>query len=309
MSKTLSEDAVKRLILASAPERHDEFEGLWKKYSPQIEFTEDKHGFSLEAGAFGLILFNHKSMSQIWLLGFVAQKALHAYSPFLFLSQLTKLPIASDDFINGTNSKQLVNDVQQILNSALELNKLPSIEQFHWPNIVPEPSKGKPSDIDGSMVFDLLCMGGAYCFLHEIKHVMFKEEVVEIDSHEEEMKCDAFARDFLLAKIDMYSNESGYNINLLKTKRAMSLALASLLLLVLTPNKQWFGTESHPSIIERIVALTDYLELPENDYFWVYFSCIILSIMEKYGIQFNFPHINSQKEFCMFLLKKINDRI
>jgi len=118
MSEELTEDAVKRLIVASAPERKKEFESLWSEFFPQIEFIEDREGFSLEAGAFSLILFNHKSMSQIWLLGFAAQYALHAYSPYLVLSQLLKLPITSDDFKEHQESKQLVDAARNLLVSA-----------------------------------------------------------------------------------------------------------------------------------------------------------------------------------------------
>ena len=86
MNEVTTEEAVKRLILGAAPEREDDFLSLWNQYAPQIEFIEDKEGFSLEAGAFGLVLFNHKSMAQIWLLGFAAQYAFHAYLPYMKLS-------------------------------------------------------------------------------------------------------------------------------------------------------------------------------------------------------------------------------
>ena len=197
----------------------------------------------------------------------------------------------------------------QTLFSTIELNKLSSVDEFKWPNGVPEPSKGKPKDVNGSMVFDLLCIGEAYCFLHEIKHVMFKSETSTIEPHDEEMQCDAFARQFLLGNIDDYSRESGYAIEAVKTKRAMSIGLTALLLLVLTPNEQWFGTDSHPSILDRIVALTDYLQLSEDSYFWSYLSSILLLIMEHYSIEFCYAAIFSQRQFCMFLLEKLNDRI
>jgi Peptidase U49 len=159
------------------------------------------------------------------------------------------------------------------------------------------------------MVFDLLCMGAAYCFLHEIKHVMFKSSISAIEPHDEEMQCDAFAREFLLGNIAAYSQESGYDIEAIKTKRAMSIGLTSLLLMVLTPNNQWFGTNSHPPIVDRITALIKYLELSEGNYFWSYLSCIILLVMERSTVAFTYPAISSQKEFCMFLMEKLNESI
>ncbi len=309
MTETLAEDAVKRLIIASAPERHMEFESLWNEFSPQIEFTEDRGGFSLEAGAFGLILFNHKSMSQIWLLGFAAQYALHAYSPYLFLSEFLQIPISSNDFQDNQESKQVIKQASNLLSQAIELNGLISVDEFSWPQNVPSPSMGKPKDVNGGMVFDLLCMGGGYCFLHEIKHIIFKNTNQAIEPHSEEMQCDAFAREFLLGNISAYSQETGHDIEAVKTKRAMSIGLTSLLLLVLTPNSQWFGSDSHPPIVDRITALTDYLELHESSYFWSYLSCILLLIMEHYNIEFSCSAISSQKKFSLFLMEKLNEGI
>lgn len=309
MNEISTEQAVKRLILAAAPEREEEFNALWDEFSPQIELIEDKEGFSLEAGAFELILFNHKSMAQIWLLGFAAQYAYHAYLPYLTLSQLSKLPITSDDFNGYIETKQVVDEARKLLEQTIELNKTHSIDEFSWPKNVPEPSNGKPNDVNGSMVFDLLCMGGAYCFLHEIKHVMFKQSEESIGSHDEEMQCDAFARQFLLEKIVVYSQKSGYPAELVKTKRAMSIGLTSLLILTLTPNNQWFASNSHPSVLDRISALTDSLKLTDNSYFWGYLSCIIILIMERNNIKFSYPAITSQQAFCKFLLGQLNERI
>ena len=58
MTEMHTAETIKRLILAAAPEREKEFGSVWDEFSPQIEFIEDREGFSLEAGAFGLILFN-----------------------------------------------------------------------------------------------------------------------------------------------------------------------------------------------------------------------------------------------------------
>ncbi len=309
MNEVTTEEAVKRLILGAAPERHEDLLSLWSQYSPQIEFIEDKEGFSLEAGAFGLVLFNHKSMAQIWLLGFAAQYAFHAYLPYLKLSQLLNLPITSKDFKGDSETKNIVGEATKLLKKTIELNNASSIEHFIWPQGIPEPYAGKPTDVNGSMVFDLLCIGGAYCFLHEIKHVMFKQSDESIDARDEEMQCDKFAREFLLEKIDTYSESTGYPAELVKAKRAMSIGISFLLLLVLTPNAQWFGTDSHPSIANRISALTEYLQLPEDSYFWEYLSCILILVAENNNISFERQPITSQKEFCEFMLAKINESI
>jgi hypothetical protein len=64
--------------------------------------------------------------------------------------------------------------------------------------------------------------------------------------------------------LDKYSKESGYPLEKLRTKRAMSIGLASFFLLVITPKQNWEGTRSHPSIKHRIEKFARSLLLPEN---------------------------------------------
>ncbi|WP_072688637.1 phage exclusion protein Lit family protein [Acinetobacter baumannii] len=305
MDNYYTKEVVKKLILAAAPEREEELKKLWELYSPQIELIDDKQGFCLEAGAFELVLFNHKSMAQLWILGFSAQFAFHAYSPYLIYLISSKLPIVSEVFQQDNLTVHVSNKAKILLHSTVKLNEIQSIEAFDWPIEVPEPSEGKPQDINGSMVFDLLCIGAAYCFLHEIKHVIFKKTGEEIDIHEEEFACDAFAREFLLEEIGIYSQQTDFNIENLTMKRAMSISLTSLLLLIITPHSKWGGSQSHPSIIERILSLIDYLDLPDDNYFWLYLSCIIILVLEHYNINFSLPVINSQKKLCKSLLNQL----
>ena len=307
MDKQITQDeAITNLIRGTAPERELEFLDLWKNYSPQIEQSDDKEGFTLETiASYGIINFNHKSLVKIWLLGFSMQKAFHAYSPFIILAIAKKWSLSSDEFTFDKTAKESISESQSILHKIDELISLSSIEQFEWPNGVPEPV-GKPSDCDGSMVFDLLCMSAAYNFLHEFKHIMFNESGVSISNHEEEMKCDEFARTFILEKIDEYSISSGYDLNNLKSKRAMSLAISSILLYFLTPRDNWSGTQSHPSIRSRVNGFIEYLDLPENDSFWLYFSCALLSILEFNSIIFTCNDVTSQKNFCIFLLDELS---
>jgi len=84
-SKVDPQSAVERLILASAPEKEPDLKRLWDLYAPQFSLIEDKPGFSLEAGPFGLVLFTNRTMLQIWLLGFAAWKAVYSYGGLLVL--------------------------------------------------------------------------------------------------------------------------------------------------------------------------------------------------------------------------------
>ena len=60
-----------------------ELKALWHQYSPQFVLTSDKSGFTMEAGAFSSVIFTHKTLLQIWLLGFASWRAFEAYGGIL----------------------------------------------------------------------------------------------------------------------------------------------------------------------------------------------------------------------------------
>lgn len=297
----IEEEAIWRIISAAAPEREPELQRLWKKAKPKINFMDDRWGFSLEAGAFGLVRFDHKTMCQIWLLGFMAQKALHIYSPFLYVAQILRLPFSPDILTDKTFQKQYM-EAEAVCLSIANLKESDSMQNFVWPQNIPNPNGGKPSDLDGSMCFDLLCMASAYCFLHEIKHVAFRASKTILKPHQEEFRCDKYAREFLLDKVSIYSKNSGDNEKMVITKRAMAIAMASILLLVITPITMWKGSETHPAISQRIMNLIRTTKIPESSYLWIYLSCLLLFVLTQNKISVPFISIKAQKSYCISLI-------
>ena len=296
-------DEVKTLFLASAPERSNELEEIWERFAPQIYVIEDHPGFHMSGGPFGLICFTNRTMLQLWILGFAAQRSFIEYSGLFVFSQLFVGKYDPSAIREITSADKYV----PLIKAVEELFYIENISDFSWPAGVPHPANGKPSDLYGSMVFDLLCMAAAYLFLHELQHVKCQpEESIDSGCYEVELSCDEFARKFLLEQIETYSNQSGYPLNWLITKRAMSIGLALFWLLVITPKKIWRGSRSHPPILSRIIALTEYLQIPENDHFWNYFACLVLSqLLYKSIITEEFT-FQTQKELCLKLLAYLN---
>lgn len=268
---------INSIILASSPEKQGELEGLWEKYSPQFNLRDDNSGFSLSV-IFGTVVFDHKSLCNMWLLGFAAQKAFSAYSPLIILSNLMNIKISHDSLPGDAEQTAQLADFKLIIDKILELKKLSNIDDFSWPEDVPKPYDGKPLDVNGAMAFDLICMSGAYCFLHEVQHLRFDSDGRGIDVYEEELQCDKFARDTLLSEVSKYSAESGYNENVVYAKRAMSIALASFLLFAITPKENWGKTETHSKIKDRINKLAKSVDIDGNSYFWIYFGSLTMSI-------------------------------
>jgi hypothetical protein len=304
-----AEDAVKTVIIASAPEREAELSGMWDEHHPQVNQVDDRQGFTLEAGSFGLVLFNHKTMCQIWLLGFAAQHSFNFYFPYLLLSQITGISFSPHDISSEEKALEINRKISDLFVSIHSLKDVERIEDFCWPIDVPRPDEGKPKDINGSMVFDLLCMASAYCFLHELKHVQFSNTNERTDPLQEEHECDKYAREFLLDKIEDYSKDTGYDLSLLRNKRGMAIALASVLLLTITPKDKWSGSSSHPSIVSRVQELVNSIRVSDNDLFWPYLSCLLLSEINDKGISVNSAIVKTQREYCFILLGAVDSHL
>ena len=287
---------VQELILACAPERQKELSLIWQEYGPVFAQARDKRGFSFDAGPYGLILFTLRSMQEMWVLGFAAQHAFYEYSAIVIWSVLF------GSFQPEILSLVSTTKYASLLNHLESLRTSPDFYAIAWPNDLPRPEQGKPTDMSGAMTFDLLCMAAAYSFLHEVQHVKFSSgRHAPTSPHEEELLCDEFARAMLLDKIEQYATISGYPLRILKTKRAMSIGLASFFLLVLTPIEAWGGSRSHPPVAQRIQALADSLLLPDTDDFWIYLASLVIAQLRYCEILIRPIKATSVKAFCTSL--------
>lgn len=276
-TKKEGEEAVKRLIMGSAPERISDFEALWKKHKPEVEFTDNKMDFNLTAGPYGLLLFDHRTMNKLWLVGFAAQRAFQNYGGGLHVLQLLGADCPTEEIQRFFEQTPFQTQYSRIITTVKRLAEIGPCEDFDWPEEVP-PAIGKPTDLNGMMAFDLLCIGAGFCFLHELNHIILASQPNHnLSAQEEEFACDRFARDFLLDEVVSFSDQNGVRCELVKTKRLMGMGLISLLFLTITPKRSWLGSSSHPSIFDRIDALTEGVDIPDDDYFWIYMCCILLA--------------------------------
>lgn len=292
-------------ISKSAPERERELSQLWDEYSPTIYYNRtDDSGFILEA-CFGAIKFNQRSLSSLWILGFAAQKAFQLYYPYIVYFQVFCYKLLPETFKRDPVCQKLSQECQILLSSIYDLIKIKNSDDFVWPKGVPEPKDGKPQEIDNQIAFDLNCIAAAFFFLHEIGHIQFKKNCETQNPLKEEILCDSYACDFLIKKIEDYSKTSGYAVRCLKNKRGMGIILAAVLALLITPSDKWLDSESHPPPIKRISNIMELLDIPDNDGCWLYFSCLLLALLEQKNVDFEIQWVINQKEFCLDLLRQL----
>jgi hypothetical protein len=305
----VEEDAKKEIGLlldGVIPERNDEITGYIEKYSPHFSLCDDRSGFTIEAGPYGILKFTQRTMDMMWILGFAANQALHSYSSLIALLRINGSVLDTNTLSAIPDQTDEERKYAELIAGVNELAKSETIESFSWPNLVPMPENGRPKDDEGAATFDLIFMSGAYVFLHEMKHIAFSLDSNAPDSlHEEELQCDLFAKGLMLDNLSEYSAKSGYPLNRLITKRAMAIALAQFFMLVMTPTESWAGTESHPSVSDRILSMVSDLKIHEDDIFWLYSSSLFLAHYRHQELGEVVVNFDSLQDLSIKLIMKI----
>jgi len=311
MKNTMEEESsseIKLLLQGVIPECQSEMDEYFKKYSTYIFRCQDRPGFHVEAGPFGILKFTQRSMHQMWILGFAAMEALNSYAGIIKILQSTGEQLDLNILGNHPAITYDQKRYQNLIESVLILNTEENLTSFQWPNRIPSPLNRKPKDINGAAAFDLICMSGAYVFLHEIRHIQFSiEGNSPSDKHEEELECDSFAKEMMLSKIAHYSKKSGDDIKLVRSKRAVSICFALFYMLVLTPRESWSGTESHPSIKARIEILSYELELGDEDNLWMFMATLFLSHLIYVKTNTFLLEFKTTKDLAMSLVSEIEN--
>jgi hypothetical protein len=171
------------------------------EYSPIFSLYDDKPGFSMET-IFGSVLSTNRTMQAIWILGYAAWKASYCFAVPLVLLQAANKSLNAEA-LEFPDQSEAENSYANLINSVKELVDIDRLNEFRWPDSVPKPYYGKPKDIEGGAIFDLTCMATAYIFLHEIKHIGFRQKGKnDLDSEYEELLCDEFAREMFFDNLD-----------------------------------------------------------------------------------------------------------
>jgi len=303
-----SEHEIKLLLGGVIPERESEMREYLSKYTPYFTRCDDRPGFVIEAGAFGILKFTQRTMHQMWLLGFASNQALHSFSALIATLRIYGGKLDSSEFIDIPDQSNHERKYQELIESVYKLAEVTNPETFSWPSAVPRPENRKPTDTEGAATFDLICMSGAYVFLHEMKHIAFSvENNAPYDRHQEELECDRFAEEMMLDELESYSKQSGYDLGGLKSKRAMSITLALFYMMVITPVESWSRTESHPSIKTRISSMVERLSIPDDDLLWIYMSSLFLSHLRYLNIPPLVVEFNVLKDLALGLVSIIEN--
>jgi len=154
-----------------------------------------------------------------------------------------------------------------IRSAATELNQADNLAPLTWPPDVPPPGTEIVS-VPDKAAYDLIRIATAYCFLHEVQHIVFCQQEHGLTAWEEELACDRFAEKFLLSGVLDFADEIGELADEILEKRVSGIALAAFVLFEVTAPENWGGTRTHPPIADRLKALFSTVALPPTAYSW-----------------------------------------
>jgi hypothetical protein len=296
-------EVIEKLLLGAAPERRPDLQEIWKARNPDFRITQDRTGSTYEASA-NQIRFNHKSLSQDWIVGYAGWRAFRAYGPAIVAAWLTGTALSADLLGQDARGKAEEQVLDELIYTAQGIRKSSSLSETPWPSGIPEPTSNKAGfSVEDSATFDLVVIAVAVTFLHEIHHVRTHVASQNMSRIEEEKACDAFAKDFLTDKIKQYSTENGQAEASVRMKRGMGLALAGFIIHEATPYFGQHGTNEYLPTLDRFADFIDGTTVQDDSDFWVFASALLLAMLRaRGGLRATLP-FDSYRELFFKLLE------
>lgn len=297
------QDSVRKMFLASIPERQNELDEFWSKFNMTFQNHSDNHTdgkFIFDAGMYRFIRFNHRVLRTFWIGTFAAMAGYEAINTeqnkkiedfidkrdsILDLFDSKKISLVSTESelhvlleelqeeLADFSSADFVN-FEQLICAFENTAKDEVPDEKPLPIGIPEPGTMPDSKIEPvkRATAELAIIAAAWAFLHEVRHIIHQQEGTSYDmneftqeqAHNEEFSCDEFATKFILDHIDNYCEESMYDRVLVSRKRRLSIYCALFSVTMLGKNN-WVFSKSHPSLQDRINKVKALMKEPDDE--------------------------------------------
>lgn len=238
------QEAVKAQFVGVAPEREAELKELWESYNLEFSLLEDQGHVEMAGGAYRYVRFNHRMLRMLWVSAFAAWEAYRC---------------ADEGVRTGTVIE--LTRLNELLELALAIRDADDPESVPLQGL-PEPGNfpDRESVPELRAAAELAVFVSGWAMLHEVRHLKHQQEgtssqpdTPSAEQHTEELSCDQFATEYLLAKVDEFATSSGQNGDSIRKKRALGIYFAMFALSVLA-HDSWQASDSHPSIQARLDA-------------------------------------------------------
>ena len=275
--------AIEILLGGVIPERVNEVKQAWGDSDNRVRRISSP-AFLLQQ-AWGTIQVSQTALSQIWLIGYAAQAAMRSYSSAIRALELLRLPFDFGQLQKVDGQAELDAAFSQRMKAIESLERVKIAEEYIWPADTPDRDvKVDTLSVDDKITYDLILIGTAYIFLHEIRHAIFENSGSRpSDPLDEELECDRYALDMLLGGVSRYAKSSGYPEDLVFAKRLFGAVFAKLVILTLTPKKDWAKDLEHPAVATRIRNVLDAADTQIPERFWSDIAALLTAFARHLG--------------------------
>ena len=282
------------LLRKAAPERTKEIEEAIERTG--FHKQADGPGFEFK-NVFGQVVFSDRSLLQVYLLSFLAWRALRAYSGLIILMLYKQLPFNTAGVAHLPEQREADAAVDSLAGTLSELRKAFATIDVPWPKDVPPPASTRHENVEDQAAQEISLLALAFIVLHETHHVTLAELGLSTGDWAEENACDAFARDLLLSSAEEYARSCGDDPDMVRNKRAIAIGLANAIYAEITPKHLWQGSD-HPPIADRCFA--NYAGWPEdrNSSAWVYMASVLAAQLRRRGVETGDITFGSARELC-----------
>lgn len=264
-----------------APERKEQLQELWDRYTPSFCKGTDKTDFVFQANPMGFVVYTNRSILQVWLLSWVMWKELDCWSDYIeFFCKNGKAFIPSALNVIP-DQKQCYADADDLFARAQLFVNSETVDWNLWPKSIPKP-RDIVSIVEDIAVRDLLHFAIAFFLLHEFRHLCLHVDNERPSSAlDEEFECDRWAAQYLLGCSDDYADWNGVDRIQVKSKRAMGVALGTAVMAHVQTLNLWKAGVDHPPLVDRMKRLADIVDLSGHNNFWNVASSFLLASLRR----------------------------
>ena len=293
------------LFLMAAPERSKEVDALVQNHNPAFFVATDQPRFLLEANPpLGFVRYLNRTLLQVWVLAWAMWKEMYCWSTEIWLLTQGHKAFMLAEFEALSDQTQSYSDADALYSEAMVFAQSDPLDWRMWPSQVPKPLDIASGTKEDWLIKDLVHHALAFFFLHELRHVALHQDGRSFDSpHEEELECDRWAAEFLLARSDSYAAAANEDPVLVKSKRAMGVALGTAVIAHIQELGLWESGMAHPSIAERMERLASELDLPAADLLWNVACSFLLAGLRRRGALPECIECHDQRDLFLKLLR------
>jgi hypothetical protein len=275
-----------RLFGMVAPERAEELAALVEKYDTAFLVANDQPRFLLEASpSLGFVRYSKRTLLHVWVLAWAMWKEMYCWSSELWFLANDGKPfvLAELEVLPGQAASYA--DADGVYAEAVAFARSDPLDWRLWPSEVPKPLDIATASQEDWLIKDFVHHALAFFFLHELRHIiLYHDRHAFASEHDEELECDRWAVNVLLARSDSYAGAASEDSIKVKSKRAMGLALGTAVIAHIQELGLWEAGIEHPPIAERMQNLVASLDAPPTDLSWTVACSFLLASLRRRSV-------------------------